>query len=367
METSTLTNETLWTKFDEHLENEGLTRQRRNKLRTMFGIVARGLEVPLAQAHRPELEAFIGKLHKDTLLKATKRGKKPVPLSSSTKSDLKKFLKQFYKWLRGNNEFYPPEVAWIKAKIPKDQQPAEKEVLSIKDVEHLAAHFKHPEYKLLTLLLFDSGFRINEILSAKKNDLTWEEYDGDQKCFWIACRQSKTETRKIPVPLFTDELRLFFNGAYYAGLSESDSLFTVNYEAYLKQLKAVGLKLFQKKLTPHALRHSSATYYALAFDGDMTLIANRFGWKYNSKELATYIRKSGAYQRRQAKKVFTNDVIKLADENKALREYIEQIEERLNQTTSKFTEEMTHAIRAQDEYKKAQKQYEELIEKIKSR
>jgi len=40
-----------------------------------------------------------------------------------TKSTYKAILKKFYKWLKGNNEEYPPEVKWIKATIKHKDLP----------------------------------------------------------------------------------------------------------------------------------------------------------------------------------------------------------------------------------------------------
>jgi hypothetical protein len=32
-------------------------------------------------------------------------------------------LKRFYKWLKGNDEYYPPEVAWIKTTLKDKDKP----------------------------------------------------------------------------------------------------------------------------------------------------------------------------------------------------------------------------------------------------
>lgn len=312
----------LWEKFEKHLLNQGLTEIRRRKLHAMFNLVERNLPGGLENAYRPEIEEFIHKLNANKIQKINRWDGEPLhaAISSTTKSDVKKFLKQFYKWLRGNNELYPPEVAWIRTKIAKDEMPQEKEVVSLDEVKLLAEALGSDQYRALTLLCFDSGFRISEMLSVRKRDLTLEEFDEGQKCYWVTCQVSKTQKRKVPVPLFTEDIRHFTTSAYYAGLHENDSLFSVEYPAYLKQLKTKSLKMFNRKVTPHALRHSSATYYSSAFQGNMNLIADRFGWSYDSPMLAIYIRKSGAYQKPQAKQIYTNDVVKLKEENERLKQ-----------------------------------------------
>lgn len=326
----------LWKKFNYHLMNEGLTEKRRMKLRAMYGMFKRNLRVTPENAERADIEEFINRLNTNKIHKHTPDLRDTgLPLSGVTKMDEKKFIKQFYKWLHGNNEFYPPQVAWIRGRLAKDERPKEKEVVALLEVQRLAEAQKQPQYTILTLIAFDSGFRIGELLSMKKRDLTLEPFDEEertgaiQRCYWVTCRESKTLTRKVPIPLFTNQVAHFVQSDYYGRLGENDLLFSVEYPAYLKNLKQTGYALCKKKITPHALRHSSATYYARAFEGNMNMIAERYGWTYSSKELATYIRKSGAYQKPQAKKIFTNDVATMRDENQQLKGQLVQVQEQM--------------------------------------
>lgn len=323
--TKKATKKDYWEKYAQHMTLEGVTRSRINKLHAMYTLCERGLRVPLADAKRDDLEAFLLDLHSDKILSV--RGTK---LSSVTKSDAKKFLRQFFKWLRGNGELFPPEVAWIKTRIAKDERPKEKEVIGLEEVKRLATSFRSPSYRVLTLLLFDSGFRVSEMLSARKRDLKWEAFDKGNECFWVSCQVSKTITRKVPVPLFTDEIQLYVRSVEFEEKNENDPLFNVSYFAFLKQIRENSKKLFGKKVTPHALRHSSATYYSMEFEGNTNLLSERFGWSYNSAQLATYIRKSGAYQKPQAKRVFENDVIRLRKELDEERQQRAKMQEQID-------------------------------------
>ena len=311
-----------WEKFENHLLNEGVTKTRIVKLHQMFGTCQRGLEIDYEKATRNNIEAFLNKLNRNEFRRIDGKD-----YSGSSKADIKKFLKQFYKWLKGDNEFYPKEVSWIKARISKDEQPKEKTTLSVDEVQKLANGFAKTEYRLIILMLFDSGFRIQEMLSAKKNDLTWEDYMSGKKCFWITCNKSKTETRKIPIPLFTEEIQTFVNSTYYRSLSNDNALFKLSQPNLTRLMKEKSIELFDKDrpVTPHALRHSSATYYSQEFDGNMNLIATRYGWSFSSKELKTYIRRSGAYQKAGVKKVYQNEVVKLKEEVDKLKKKMEHM------------------------------------------
>jgi len=311
-------NQEILVRFENHCLNEGLSNRRLCKLRNSYKTVLRGLNGRnICSISRIELEEFINKLNRNEF-----KSLDGLNYSGNTKSDTKKFIKQFWKWYKGNNEFYPVEVMWIKTRISKDEKPIEKEVMSFNDAVSLANAFEKIEYKLLTLVLFDSGFRISEMLSVRKKDLTWEEYDGTKKCFWIKCNISKTYVRKIPIPLFTEDIQQFCNSTYFKGLLDEELLISKRYSTVRKILDERAQKILHRRITPHLFRHSSATFYARELDGDTLKLAHRYGWSLSSDELKTYVRMSGAYERASAKKVYENETGKL-------KERIGELEEEL--------------------------------------
>jgi site-specific recombinase XerD len=318
----------LWNEFENHLINEQVTKRRIKKCLTMFNSLIRGINKPLEKVTREDIEVFVTALNKNEYKKIDGRD-----LSGSTKQDIKKFLRQFYKWKLGQNEFYPKQVSWIKTRINKDERPEEKPILSIPEVKQLSNKMFRSDYRMLVLLLFDSGFRIQEILSVKKKNLTWEKFDEKgNKCFWIECNKSKTEVRTIPIPLFTEDIKTFCNSTYFESLKDDDLLFNdIKYRSIVKNLKKNSIELFGKsrKITPHALRHSSATFYSKEYDGNMNLISQRYGWSFSSNELKLYIRKSGAYQKAGAKKVFYNEVLNLKEENREIKEEMLELKKQM--------------------------------------
>jgi hypothetical protein len=100
----------------------------------------------------------------------------------------------------------------------------------------------------------------------------------------------------------------------------------MNYAAINANLRKSTIKVLGKKLTAHHFRHSSATYYAKAYDGNMNLIGERYGWTFDSKELSTYIRRSGVYQKQGAKKIYSNETTKLRTEVDALKTKLSALE-----------------------------------------
>lgn len=319
-----LAKDKTWQAFENHLRNESVTQLRISKLGVMFTLVQRHLPVRLTEATRGHLEQFLNDLNRNKIKR--QNGK---PFSGSTKADVKKFLRQFFKYLRGDGEFYPTEVRWIRARIAKDELPEEKQILTIDEARALAAGFQKPSLRTLTLLLFDGGFRIQEMLSVRKQNVTWERYDDVDSCFWISCNISKTETRKIPVPLFTADVRSFFESVEFTAKKDDEPAFGVSYETYYQQLRRVSKAVLNREIGPHHLRHSSATYYSREFDGNMNLLCERYGWSFGSDIAKVYVRKSGAYQKQGVKKVFSNQVGKLENEIQQLKDQLKLITEAL--------------------------------------
>lgn len=308
----------LWTRYESHCYNKGLTENRIAKLKTMFNMVTRGLKVPLSQADEDDIRDFVNRLHRDDFTK--QRG---GAYSGSTKADAKKFLKQFFKWYEGERDQYPDKVIWLSTSIPKDEKPEEKRVIEFDELHEIAQSMPRAEYKALCYILFDSGFRIGEMLSVKKKDLEMDEY-GEGECWWIRCRESKTKPRRVPIPLFTSEVNEFAQSGYYKALSSGEDLIQSNYPAILKIIKDRSQDILDEEITPHNFRHSSATYYAKELDGDVFQLCERYGWEYGSDEAKTYVRRSGINQKRAAEKVVNN---KLSETNQRVDELEAEKEE----------------------------------------
>lgn len=305
-----------WDKFEAHILNQGLSEKRIKKLRCMFSIVTKYLD--LDKATKEHIEKFVNDLHKGIITK--KDGK---AYSGTTKSDLKKFLKQYFKWSKGEGQYFPPEVAWIKGAVAKHEKPKEKPIIELKEVHKVAACFHKLDYRIAIFLLFDSGFRIQELQSVKKRDLTWEEFRPGKKCWWIKCNKSKTFPRKVPVPLFTEEINAFINSHEYESKNKDDALLDISYRSFNYRMKEHSLKVLNVALTPHCFRHSSATFYAREYEGNVPMLAQRFGWSFDAAELKVYVRTSGAYNKLGAQKVYSNQLEELKEDNREIRKELE--------------------------------------------
>lgn len=312
-----------WPEFEAHLRNKGISEKRQAKLLMCYKLVRQYLpKVPAAKLERKHIQPFIEGLNNNTI-RQTKNGQMGKLYAGNTKADIKKFLKQWLKHVQGNDEVYPDCVRWISCRVPKQERKEAEQVLTEKEVNQLANAFHKIEHRMMTLLLYDSGFRIDEMLSVRKSGLTLEPYDKGQECYFLICTRSKTYTRKIPVPIYTNELDQFRETSYFRGLESNEPLFKSTYAAYLKALKGAAARSINKgrneqiRMHPHLLRHSSATRYAKLLKGNIYAIANRYGWRPTSKELQEYVRTSGAYTIEAAEAHATGE---LHEVNKELKE-----------------------------------------------
>lgn len=320
-----------WQKYELHLINENLTQLRIKKLKQMYNTWIRFTNKPLNTLTKDDIEKVITELNKGILKK--RNGK---DYGVETVCDLKKFIKQYFKYFKGENNYFPKEVIWINVKIPKDKKNSDKEVLTINQVKELSNMFKSPKHKLAVLLLFDSGFRIEEFMSVRKRDITIDVFNkkGD-KCHFINCNESKTFPRNIPIPLFSEDIQNFVNNDdEFLIKQDNEFIFDFNYESFNKILKRNSLKLFNIKVTPHLFRHSSATYYTHEYKLTHHQLCDRYGWTYASNVPAKYIRRSGNGNLDQAQKVFSNDISKLKEENEELKNEVQELKGLINQVIS---------------------------------
>ena len=97
------------------------------------------------------------------------------PLSAASKHDFKAILKVFFKWLKGNDDEYPPEIKWLKPKM-KQKYKLPEELLTEDEVMRLAKAADHPRDRALVLVLYETGCRIGEILTLKMKNIQFDQY-----------------------------------------------------------------------------------------------------------------------------------------------------------------------------------------------
>ena len=236
---------------------------------------------PFEQVTQEDMENFISDLENDRYRKSNDRC-----YSDETKVDYKKSIKKFWKWWQGKNQYYPEIVEWIETFIK------EKEISSITkaDIESMINQTGSLRNKALLMVLFDSGARIEELLNVrlKKEHLFWNDQIN---CYLIRLEFSKTKPRTVSIPLCTKYINDWLD-VHPAKENEQAQLFPVNYCNIVNIIQRLGKKVLNKRVYPHLLRHSSATYYANKIKSPYKL-CYRYGWTMASKMVNRYIDRAG--------------------------------------------------------------------------
>lgn len=280
---------------------------------------------PFDEVTIKDMEDFILALENGNIL--SNRG---TPYRSETQMTIKKFIRKFWKWLKGDSKFYPEEVDWI------DTSGKEAEINALPklrdDVEKMAALAPDHLKKAMVMVLFDSGAREGEFLNLRVKDV--ETLSKDDDTLVIRIRHSKTFGRPVSLPIATPYLHQWLE-EHPDGKNPNAPLWITarwKHTPNGKELvvKAVGKSFFfntisriaEKALgvhvTPQMIRHTSATYYASKLD--RATYCRRFGWSFASRMPDRYIDWAKVMEKKTVEVVKSDDLGDLKKENTHLKE-----------------------------------------------
>jgi len=214
------------------------------------------------------------------------------PYSAWTKQSYKVILKRFYRWLKGGDEGYPPEVRWIKTTLKEKEKLLPQDLLTEDEIERLVNATDNPRDRAFIMTLYETGGRIGEIGSLRIRDVTFH------KDYASVMLRGKTGPRRVPVVAAVPYLALWID--HHPDKSNPDAPLwpkfsdgkPMSYPALAKVLKVAARRSgLKKRITPHKLRHSRATFLASKLtEAQMNAL---FGWKQGSEMPSTYVHLSG--------------------------------------------------------------------------
>lgn len=244
---------------------------------------------------QPDMESLIERLESNEIIART--GKL---FSEATKVDYRRCIKKFWKWKDGQGKYYPDLVEWIDTNERMGDVPA----ITKSEVENLIEFCTTLRDKTFIMVLFDSGARIEELLNVrlKPEHVVWKADIGVYK---IRLEFSKTKPRTISLPLSTSFLRRWLN-AHPARDTPQAQLFPISYANARQIVSRQGRKILGKRVTPHMLRHSSATYYANKLNRYQ--LCYRYGWTMSSKVVDRYLDREGILEEGVTEKVRETEV-----------------------------------------------------------
>ena len=224
--------------------------------------------------------------------KPTKRGR---PCSHATIQGDMLGIKLFFRYLRPDDEVKLFEN--IKIKRLKNRLPVER-LLSRSDIEKLVNACDTQRDRALVMLLWDSGCRINEILSRNVGNIEFDRYGA------VMVVDGKTGQRRLRLTACVGDLQTWINTHPMKENPEAPLFITYNRYGFgrkrvhehtvANRLKVLAeLAKITKPVHPHALRHARLTDLAKQGFSEMELriIA---GWEATSGMPAVYVHMSGA-------------------------------------------------------------------------
>jgi len=295
---------------------------RRAKILGSLSRISDWIKKPFTNLTQEELESFILDLERDKYKK-----KDGQNFSEATKVDFKKILRKFIVWMNRNNKT-KLDISFIDTYEEEKEIPA----LTRQEVEKLISRTNNDRTRFILKVLFDGGLRIEEFLNLRCDDLKWKE---DLSCYMVRIRVSKTKPRTISLQLSTKEIN-----DYIEELKENKKfkpeklLVNMNYDAVRVMLKRLGEKVLDKKVTPHLLRHTSATYYANKLS--YFQLCYRYGWTMSSKQPNRYIDREGIQEQETAKIIKNDELGNIQEKNKKLEEDIIRLKEQISGVPEMF-------------------------------
>ncbi|MBI1935570.1 site-specific integrase [Candidatus Woesearchaeota archaeon] len=323
--------------FLEHLElGKSIGRKKRKRLGidTLYKYLgylkklSLCFDKPFIQLKQEDIDRF------RTQLKNGELGK----FSASTKRDIEyKLLRMTLIWLGKENiaDFF-------------DDYREVKEIPALKreQIEKMTAILKLRD-KLVIWILFDGGFRAEEFLSIRYSDIKDDERKNGY--YKLRTRISKTKPRTISVPLCTELLDQWL--AINKDKKDSEEfLIPINYATLRKLVSRAAKAINAPWVTPHVLRHSSATYYCKKLNQYQLCL--RYGWSMSSDMPKRYIDREGVEEDKVGESIINDEALKFREENKKLKEEMIILREKMDLIWNRFAKSVGH------------KNKEELIEGI---
>lgn len=197
--------------------------------------------------------------------------------SKATVETYKIIIRKFFKW-----SGQPDIIAHLKLKKVNNNINRD-DLLTPDDINKLIESTRNPKYKAMVAFLYESGGRIQEVLSVKVKDIQTTD-----KGIVVSVPQTKTgnDYRRVLCVLSGQYL---MNWIAYGGLKPDDVLFKLHkanaWRFLIKAGKDAGIT---KPCNPHAFRHAQATNM-IQLGYNESIIRKKLGWTGDSKMIGRYI------------------------------------------------------------------------------
>jgi integrase/recombinase XerD len=266
----------------DHLKAQGMSTGRLYKITwTLFDIKKR-LRCSFKGAKRIDIERLVADINGSGY-------------TANTRSDHKKILKKFYKFvIYGNADRmtpFPPEVVWIDTSIKKNEL-REPEVISEEEAIRMISAATSSREKALVAVAYEGGFRIGELLGMNIQDVSFDENGARISV------HGKTGSRIVRLITSAPVLARYIRdhpskdglGPLWVNPPDSrrNACGGMRYQTAREAIQAVAQRAgITKRIHPHLFRHSAATRDA-SYNISERLLEIKYGWSKGSRMSARY-------------------------------------------------------------------------------
>ena len=265
---------------------------------------------PYGKTTRDDIRNFSNWLLKQNTIKGTK-------IQGTTRDLYLAKIKRFYKYIADKDKYqngkadqkdikYPDSVRWISYNShDTDELPLES-LLTDKQIKQLLEGCEDIRQRCIIVSLLDAGLRASELRALKYRNIG---FDAKLGYYFILPKKQKgkgtlkTGQRKIQlflIPSSSLYIKQYMNEHFFRDDPESPFIYSMDvrrkwkkkpltekglHEIFTPIVKRSGLKVH---LTPHILRHNSATRCA-AKGFNEPMMRERYGWKKNSAMPSRYV------------------------------------------------------------------------------
>jgi len=275
-------NKEIITKFHNFLFASGSKNLRVTKLSSQLRYIAKWVNKDFDKVNEQDLENLVAYLNRKT------------DISEITKSDYRRIIRQFYKWLLGEDTKL---ISHVKVGNPKSKIIRFEDIISEDDLKLILEKgcFSVKQRAFISLL-HESGARIAEFLGMRIRDIIKEDKFARIRLYgktgerWIAVVSS--------IPYLYQYLSYHKNkddltSYLWAPDSRKYNGNPIHYAGANKIVKGCFERagLLNKKQNVHHFRHSRATI--LASHLTEVQLCLYMGWEIGSKQVRTYVHASG--------------------------------------------------------------------------
>jgi integrase len=277
-------NKAVIRRFHDDCIVQGLSKPRIVKLSEVMRTLAGMMRTDLQKAKEADIKALVADMEKKSW-------------TAWTKATHKVILKKFYKWLRGNNEEFPPEVKWLKTAVKRQETTmlSSNELITDEEIKRAIDCCDHPRSKAFLAVLAESGCRVGEIGGLILNNVAFDRHGA------ILTVMGKTGARRVRIVQSAQRLATWLDCHPFKNNPDAAlwiNIGTVNYRkpaqygALAKLIRDAFKRAgITKRCNPHLFRHSRAS--VLANHLTEFQMNHYFGWTQGSNMPSTYVHLSG--------------------------------------------------------------------------